>query len=1064
MAEQKIFPQQITVTGSTNGQVLTANTTSNTAYWAPANSWLTTVTSKNIIPAAANTYSLGSPTRRFKDLFLSGATMYLGNTTLSSTKKGALTIQAQGSATVQTLVSNSYLTSVYIANTTARTLISDRLQVANAVATYLTKTNPVVSGTLSANGSTGTAGYYLRTSGTGVYWSPVAASSSGATWAALTGTNTALRTLISDRYQVANVNTLLLAKASWVGLTGTNTAIRTLVSDRLQVANAASVYQTKAIERAALANTNLRINLINTNLTGTNTALRTLVSDRYQVANVNTLLAAKATWTSLTTTNTALRTLISDRLQVANASTIYLTKNNPVITGTLTANSSTGTAGYYLRTSGAGIYWSPVAAGGGGTFTGGTVTGATTFSSGVTLSSTLSAAGSTGTAGQVLVSAGSSASSYWAATIPVSAYSVQLAGAQSLNPPSGTTWQFAGNFTIECWLYRTGTGDQSVVVQNSGANYFAFNVNAGTGFNIYLNAASVSFAPTDIVPLTNRWNHIALVRNGSTVSVYLNGVASATTSTNSSTIGYNLPFYIGCLGTQATGGTIGFISNLRVSTAAVYTGTFTPPTSPLGTAQAAGTNISALTPSQVSLLTCNGPGFTDSSPNAFVITNNGNVVATQFAPFSSFSAIAKSATQTQTILTSGSGTYYTPSGVAWLRVRMVGGGGGAGGGSVSSSYAGAGSAGSNTTFGTSFLTATAGSGADNSNAPGLGGGAGGAGTITGATGITIAGGRGSPGGFSPYSVGGSGGSTPFGGVGVGFPPGSVGNGTAGSTNSGSGGGAGGGPGAGYSFAGHGGGGGGYVEAYISNPAASYAYTVGTGGGGGAGSTGGNGGSGGSGVIIVEENYAVSVVKKSMTQTILTSGSGTYTTPIGVVQLEIRMVGGGAGGTAGGGGTVGSAGTNTTFGTSFLNAGGGSASPGQSAYGGGPGGTSSGGNINLNGGSGAAGTASYSSAQGVGAVGGSSAFGGGGYAGGAYSNVNGGAAGTNTGGGGGGGAVNSQGGWGGGGGGAGGYVEAYISTPAASYSYTVGAGGGGGASGATTGGGGGSGIIIIKEYY
>jgi hypothetical protein len=62
MAEQKIFPQQITVTGSTNGQVLTANTTSNTAYWAPANSWLTTVTSKNIIPAASNTYNLGSPT------------------------------------------------------------------------------------------------------------------------------------------------------------------------------------------------------------------------------------------------------------------------------------------------------------------------------------------------------------------------------------------------------------------------------------------------------------------------------------------------------------------------------------------------------------------------------------------------------------------------------------------------------------------------------------------------------------------------------------------------------------------------------------------------------------------------------------------------------------------------------------------------------------------------------------------------------------------------------------------------------------------------------------------
>ena len=132
------------------------------------------------------------------------------------------------------------------------------------------------------------------------------------------------------------------------------------------MANAATIYQTKTIERAALANTNLRVNLINTNLTGTNTAVRTLISDRYQVANVNTLLAAKATWTGLTGTNTALRTLINDRLQVANASATYLTKNNPVVIGSLTANGSTGTAGYYLRTSGAGVYWSPVSASGGG--------------------------------------------------------------------------------------------------------------------------------------------------------------------------------------------------------------------------------------------------------------------------------------------------------------------------------------------------------------------------------------------------------------------------------------------------------------------------------------------------------------------------------------------------------------------------------------------------------------------------------------------------------------------------------------------------------------------------
>ena len=384
-------------------------------------------------------------------------------------------------------------------NTALRTLISDRLQVANAAATYQTKaieraalanTNAYIAAqasriTLVNTNLTGTntAIRALDAQKLSVA-NATSLLAAKATWTALTGTNTALRTLISDRYQVANVNTLLATKATWSGLTGTNTALRTLISDRLQVANAVAtyqtktveraalantnasiatqasritlvntnllgtntairaldaqklsvanavaIYQTKAVERAALANTNLRINLINTNLTGTNTAIRALDAAKLSVANATILLAAKSTWVALTGTNTAiraldaqklqvanattlfatkaswagltgtntalrllisdrmqvanavaigatkasraghtgtntaLRTLISDRLQVANASATYLTKNNPVVTGTLTANGSTGTAGYYLRTSGTGVYWSPASSG-----------------------------------------------------------------------------------------------------------------------------------------------------------------------------------------------------------------------------------------------------------------------------------------------------------------------------------------------------------------------------------------------------------------------------------------------------------------------------------------------------------------------------------------------------------------------------------------------------------------------------------------------------------------------------------------------------------------------------
>ena len=128
------------------------------------------------------------------------------------------TVVTNVSSYANSVVDNSLLatkaswTALISTNTAIRSIVNDRLQVANAVATYLTKNNPVVTGTLTANGSTGTSGYYLRTSGTGVYWSPVA--TSGATWAALTGTNTALRTLISDRLQVANASTLYATKSN----------------------------------------------------------------------------------------------------------------------------------------------------------------------------------------------------------------------------------------------------------------------------------------------------------------------------------------------------------------------------------------------------------------------------------------------------------------------------------------------------------------------------------------------------------------------------------------------------------------------------------------------------------------------------------------------------------------------------------------------------------------------------------------------------------------------------------------------------------------------------------
>ena len=204
--------------------------------------------------------------------------------------------------------------------------------------------------------------------------------------------------------------------------------------------------------------------------------------------------------------------------------------------------------------------------------------------------------------------------------------------------------------------------------------------------------------------------------------------------------------------------------------------------------------------------------------------------------------------------TSGSGTYYTPAGVKYIRVRMVGGGGG-GGASATSGSPTSGGNGGDTTFG----NCTAGKGFG--GGLGTGGGSSAAGVGGTATvgsdwiGTGFSGGSGTAGSndITVKDSGGAGASSPFGGGGGG---GNYANAPqAGRTNTGAGGG-----GAGTAViggaSGSGGGAGAYIDAILVNPGISYSYAVGAGGTAGAqgGGNGNAGAAGGSGVIIVEEYY------------------------------------------------------------------------------------------------------------------------------------------------------------------------------------------------------------------
>ena len=212
--------------------------------------------------------------------------------------------------------------------------------------------------------------------------------------------------------------------------------------------------------------------------------------------------------------------------------------------------------------------------------------------------------------------------------------SANFSGSNNLSVPNGSTLDpGTGDFTIEFWTRLTSTTNNASFYRgnNNGVDIFM----NGSG-RLAMGQAQVATLITDSVTMTTgAWVHVAAVRISGTTRLYKNGVqvGSAGDATNYVTDAAN---YIG----SNPGGPYritGYMSNLRVVIGlGVYTGAFTPPTSPLTVTQSAGTNISAITTQTQLLLPLTTVPFTDSSTNAIVVTNTGTVVPILSTPFTSY--------------------------------------------------------------------------------------------------------------------------------------------------------------------------------------------------------------------------------------------------------------------------------------------------------------------------------------------------------------------------------------------------------------------------------------------
>jgi hypothetical protein len=136
-----------------------------------------------------------------------------------------------------------------------------------------------------------------------------------------------------------------------------------------------------------------------------------------------------------------------------------------------------------------------------------------------------------------------------------------------------------GDFTVEWFMYRPTTGNTymwTVGDSKTSTGLELYWGNSGNTLKLYTNNGGSNLSGDAIIG----WSHYAVVRSGSTITVYYNGT-SVGTATNSNTFSGNFTFaeyYNGGI----TGGLIGPITNFRyVKGTAVYTSNFTPPTEPL---------------------------------------------------------------------------------------------------------------------------------------------------------------------------------------------------------------------------------------------------------------------------------------------------------------------------------------------------------------------------------------------------------------------------------------------------------------------------------------------------
>jgi hypothetical protein len=208
--------------------------------------------------------------------------------------------------------------------------------------------------------------------------------------------------------------------------------------------------------------------------------------------------------------------------------------------------------------------------------------------------------------------------------------------------PDNAAYEFGNsNFTVEMWVFPTALPAEAVLASKwnaggtAGTNQWIFSLNSGVPvFTCSTDGSSVAANASGNTIITNAWTHLAAVRNGSSLAVYVNGAnGTVNTSLSTSTLYSAESEVLGISYRRNNGSTAfpftGYISNLRITKGqAIYTSAFTT-TVPSATLSATANTSLLVFQYPVHY---NNTKILDSSPNDYTITRTTGGYLSTFSP------------------------------------------------------------------------------------------------------------------------------------------------------------------------------------------------------------------------------------------------------------------------------------------------------------------------------------------------------------------------------------------------------------------------------------------------